>query len=126
MPLKKRVFVVTGKFCLFPDGSGTFDTCSRSTICQHQILGPWNAGKRRRVAMAGSYRSICVVICGGMLLCGFGAYAYGADRCVTDQLHNKTAAYAMPNDVTLELQLQKEKDVISIPNPKEVFDFGEV
>jgi Flp pilus assembly protein TadB len=73
--------------------------------------------------MIGSYRTVCVVICGVILLCGFGAHAYGAARCVTDELHDKkTAAYAMPDDVTIELQLRKEKDLIPISNPKEVLD----
>jgi uncharacterized membrane protein (DUF106 family) len=70
------------------------------------------------------YRTICGVIWGLMFFCGFGAAAYGAGSCVTEVLDKETTAFAMPSDLTLELQLKKEKDLISIPNSKEVLNEG--
>jgi len=68
------------------------------------------------------YRTICGVICGLMLTCGFGVHAYGSGRCVTEVLHKGTKVYAISDDLTLELQLQMKKDLISVPNPKTVLN----
>ncbi len=57
-----------------------------------------------------------------MLLCGFGAPAFGADDCLTEVLHKKTTVYAQSDDVMITLELQKEKDSIAIPDPQNVFD----
>lgn len=72
--------------------------------------------------MTGFHKTICGVICGLMLVCNSGVLAYGADRCVTEVLNETTTAFPVSDDLTFELKLEKDKDLIFIPNPEEVLD----
>ena len=61
-------------------------------------------------------------ICGFLLLSNLGAYAYSAERVLTEVLHDGMVVKPLHDDLTFKLKLQKEKDEISVPNPDEVLD----
>lgn len=71
-------------------------------------------------------KRVTAVMCGLMLICGFGVHAYAVDSCETEVLQEETTVYAQPEDLTLELQLHKEKDSIPILNPEEFFSKEDV
>ena len=74
----------------------------------------------KEFAMTGFYRTTCCVVCALTVLCGFGAQADVFGRCLTEVFDQKMTVYAMPDDLKLQLKLQKEID--PIPIPKEVLD----